>query len=43
MLVRPETIRKFPESGKPLEGKDLDRFVQGMAAEIARILDLEKK
>lgn len=43
MLVRPGSIAKFPEPGKPLEGEDLDHFVQEMAAEIAKILDLERK
>ena len=43
MLVRPSSIVKFPRPGKPLEGEDLDDFVQGMAAEIAKILGLEKK
>ncbi len=43
MLVKPASIGKFPRPGKPLEGVELDDFVQGMAAEIAKILDLEKK
>lgn len=43
MLVRPGSVAKFPEPGKPLEGEDLDLFVQGMASEIAKILGLERK
>lgn len=43
LLVRPEHIKQFPESGKPLGGEELKAFVEGMTAEIAKILDLEKK
>lgn len=43
VLVRPETIRKFPEPGRPLEGKDMEAFIARMAAEIAGILGAEKK
>lgn len=42
-LVRPAHIDQYPEPGKPLQGEDMNRFVREMAAEIARILNLEKK
>jgi threonine synthase len=42
LLVRPGHIKKFPGPGKPLEGKDLKRFIEGMTAEIAGILNLTR-
>ena len=42
-LVRAGSLKKFPEHGKPLEGEDMKRFVEETAAEIARILGLQKK
>jgi len=41
--VQPGGLRKLPQAGKPLKGKDLDLFVKASAAEIARILDLKKR
>lgn len=41
--VRPESLEKYPEPGKPLQGEDMDRFVDIMSSEIAKILELEKK
>ena len=43
ILVRPDTVRKFPEPGEPLEGEEMDRFVNQMAQAIAEILGIEKK
>ena len=43
ILVRPDTVSKFPEPGEPLEGEEMDRFVNQMAQEIAGILGIEKK
>ncbi|MBW2129834.1 MAG: threonine synthase [Deltaproteobacteria bacterium] len=42
-LITPEGIDRYPEPGKPLEGDDMKRFVEAMAAEIASILDLEER
>jgi threonine synthase len=42
VLVRPETLTSYPEPGKPLQGDDMDRFIDEMSAEIAKILGLEK-
>jgi len=42
-LVRPGTVTRFPEPGRPLEGEDLQRFVQETASEIARVLGLRKR
>jgi threonine synthase len=42
-LVRPKALKKIPEPGKPLQGEDMDRFVQVTASEIAEILQLQKK
>lgn len=42
-FLKPEGLKKVPEPGKPLKGKDMERFIQKMTAEIAEILELEKK
>ncbi len=42
-LVRPESIEKFPEPGRPLEGEDMTKFVRKMTTEIAGRLGLQKK
>ncbi len=39
--VRPENLDRIPAPGRPLEGRDFARFVNAVAAEIARRLDLE--
>jgi threonine synthase len=41
--VRPEGLTKYPANGKRFSGEDLQNFVRAMAAEIAKILGLEKK
>ena len=38
--VRPENLDRVPAPGHPLEGKEFVRFVNAMAGEIARRLDL---
>jgi threonine synthase len=43
VLVKPRSLKKFPQAGKPLEGEDMRLFTQETAAEIAKILRLEKK
>lgn len=43
LLVKPETLKRFPAPGSPLEGEDMKRFVDQTVAEIARILGLEKR
>ena len=42
-FLRPESLKKVPEPGKPLKGKDMERFIRKMTTEIAGILELEKK
>lgn len=42
-LIRPESIQKFPEPGKPLEGENMKRFVEVMSREIAEMLNLQRK
>ena len=42
-LVRPGTVSRFPEPGRPLEAEDLRLFVRETASEIARILGLRKR
>jgi len=42
-FVKPERLDKYPAPGKPLKGKEMDRFVNVMSSEIAEILGLEKK
>jgi threonine synthase len=43
VFLKPERLKKIPEPGKPLEGEDMEKFVQEISAEIAGILELEKK
>ncbi|MFC1824159.1 threonine synthase [Thermodesulfobacteriota bacterium] len=42
-LVRPTGIKKYPQPGIPLTGKDMEQFVQETVSEIAQILKLEKR
>ena len=42
VLVHPADLDAVPESGKPLAGKSLDRFVSRVSDEIANRLDLKK-
>ena len=42
-LVKPENLDKFPKPGATLRGEDMSLFVREMAAEIAKILGLERK
>jgi threonine synthase len=41
--VRPQDLSRYPVQGRPLSGKDMQIFVNEIAAEIAKILDLKKK
>ena len=43
LLVKPKALRKFPEPGKPLNGEEMDLFIQETVGEIAKILELKKK
>jgi threonine synthase len=43
VLVKPKSLKRFPQAGKPLEGEDMKLFIQEMVAEIARILELQKR
>ncbi len=38
--VRPTNLKKVPEPGRPLTGKDLDMFVKSISEEVARRLKL---
>ena len=42
VFVRPAELDNVPSPGNPLEGRDLQRFVQRVADEIARALSLKK-
>ncbi len=42
VLLRPKGLDKYPEPGKPLQGKDFDNFVNRMAQEIAKDLKLQE-
>jgi threonine synthase len=42
ILIRPKSLKKFPEPGKPLQGEDMRNFIETMSVEIAEILKLEK-
>ena len=43
LSIEPAGLDKLPEPGKPLHGKDLERFIEASAAKIASILDLKKR
>jgi len=43
VYVHPADLDKVPAPGRPLAGKDLEHFVQRMAEEISKMLDLKKK
>jgi threonine synthase len=43
LLVKASTLDEFPQPGKPLEGEAMKRFIDHTVAEIARILELEKR
>ena len=43
LFLRPASLKKVPEPGKPLSGKDMDQFILKVSEEIARILELERK
>jgi threonine synthase len=43
ILIKPRSLKKFPQPGKPLKGEDMRLFIQETAAEIAEILELKKK
>ncbi|NNL77852.1 MAG: threonine synthase [Desulfobacterales bacterium] len=40
--LHPESLDKVPSPGKPLEGEDLEHFVNQVATKIAKILELKK-
>jgi threonine synthase len=42
LLVHPPGLSQVPKSGKPLQGADLEKFVQRVADDIARRLKLKK-
>jgi threonine synthase len=42
ILVKPKGLKKYPEPGRPLKGKEMRNFIQTMTSEIAGILNLEK-
>ncbi|RJR51017.1 MAG: threonine synthase [Desulfobacteraceae bacterium] len=42
LLVKPQKVSRFPAPGSPLKGDEMRRFVEETAAEIARLLDLDK-
>jgi len=43
VLIRPESLEKYPEPGKPLEGEDMQIYIREMSSEIATMLGLEKR
>ena len=43
IYVHPADLDKVPAPGRPLAGKDFERFVQRTADEISRMLDLKKR
>ena len=43
VMVKPKNLKKFPKPGKSLQGEDMTQFIHEMTAEIASILNLERK
>ncbi|MGD2028870.1 MAG: threonine synthase [Desulfobacterales bacterium] len=43
VYVCPDDLPNVPAPGKPLHDEDLERFVQGVSSEIAKILSLKKR
>ncbi len=43
VLVKPHSLRAYPEPDRPLEGEDMEIFIEAMTSEIAGILGLEKR
>ncbi|MBW2246753.1 MAG: threonine synthase, partial [Deltaproteobacteria bacterium] len=43
VYVHPDDLANVPAPGKPLHGEDLERFIQGISSEIAKILSLKKR
>jgi len=41
--VKPDDLRKLPQSAKPIQEKELDLFIKANAEKIARILHLKKR
>ena len=41
--VQPKGLKKLPQPGKSLQGKDLDLFIKAISAEIASILELKER
>jgi threonine synthase len=42
VYIHPQDLDKVPAPGRPLKGEDFKRFVEGVAKEIATMLDLKK-
>jgi len=42
-LVKPDNLCRYPEPGKPLQGEDMELFINETVSEIAKILGLEKR
>ena len=42
VFIRPKDLEKVPAPGKPLTGKDFNRFVKRVSEEIANALDLKR-
>jgi threonine synthase len=42
VYIHPKDLKKVPAPGKPLKGKDLDRFVDRISQEIAKRLNLKR-
>jgi threonine synthase len=43
IYVHPDDLANVPAPGKPLHGKDFERFIQSVSSEIAKILSLKKR
>jgi len=43
VYVHPDDLTNVPAPGKPLQGADFERFIQGVSSEIAKILSLKKR
>ncbi|MBF0226778.1 MAG: threonine synthase [Desulfobacterales bacterium] len=41
VLIKPDSVKKFPEPGKSIDKDDFDIFVKGVSSEIAQMLNLK--
>lgn len=43
VFIKPKGVRKFPQPGQPLQGEEMQHFIEETAKKIAQLLKLERK